>query len=196
MEEPVHDHQQHHDGEKSGRRLQIERPHVVAQRIDNSDRDEPSDQGCAKCDAGAHCHRLSMSALRAGHARGDRRQHEYAFKAFAKNENADIEKGDRRARVRLSRIRRAVRSDSLPHHHPDNHDRGGENANPENDPPRALVLAQSSRTHDEKLITVVNQLLPVGCVFLAAVCAVKPIRNPGKQELGRAGRLGSIAPTY
>ena len=58
-----------------------------------------------------------MRLFRSGHARGDRRQHQNAFESFAKNEDADIEKRNRRARVRLRWIRRAVRGDSLPDQH-------------------------------------------------------------------------------
>jgi hypothetical protein len=59
----------------------------------------------------------------------------------------------------------------LPDNHRHHRDRGRENTDPKNDAPRALALAQSSRTHDVNPITVVNRPLPVGCVFLAAICA-------------------------
>jgi len=75
-----------------------------------------------------------------------------------------------------------MRGDSLPHDHPQDRNRGDENADSKNDPPRALALAQNSRTHDEKLITVVNQLLPVGCVFLAAICFVIPSASEGSHS--------------
>src|SRR5438046_5410541 len=124
-----------------------------------------------------------MRALCAGHAGGNRGEYQNAFQSFAENENADIEKRNRRARVRLGRIRRAVRGDSLPDHHPHDRDRGRENADPKNDAPRALALAQSSRTHDEKLSTVVNRLLPVGCVFLAAICTASlALSSPSASE--------------
>jgi len=151
VEEPIHDHQQDDDCEQSGGGLQIERAHIVAQRIHNSDRDEPGDQGCAKCDAGADCDRAPMCALCAGHARGNRGEYQNAFQSFAKNENADIEKRNRRARVRLGRIRRAMRGDTLPDNHRHHGDCSDENADSKNDAPRALALAQSSRTHVEIL---------------------------------------------
>src|ERR1700731_4671956 len=112
-----------------------------------------------------------MRAFRAGHAGRDRRQHQNALQSCAKNENAYVEERNRRTRVWLCWMRRAVSSAPLPHDHSHNRDRCGENANPKNDPPRALALTQSSRTHDVNPITVVNRLLPVSCVFLAAICA-------------------------
>jgi hypothetical protein len=151
VEEPIHNHEQHDDGEKSGRRLQIECAHVVAERTDNSDSDEPGDQSRAKRDTRAGRDRLSVRAFRAGHAGGDRRQHEDAFESFTKNKNTDIEKRDRRTRVRLGRIRRAMRRDSLPHDHRDDPDRSHENTDPKNDTPQPIDLAQSSRTHIPRL---------------------------------------------
>jgi hypothetical protein len=151
MEEPIHDHEQHDHGEKSGRGLQIERAHVVAERTDNSHRDEPCDQCRDECDPRADCDRLPVRAFRAGHTRGDRRQHQNAFEAFAKNENADVEKRHRWTRVRLRRIRGAVCGHALPHDHRDDRNRGGENADPKNDSPSAVDLAQSSRTHIPRL---------------------------------------------
>jgi len=65
-----------------------------------------------------------------------------------------------------------MRGDTLPDNHRHHGDCSDENADSKNHPPWALALAPSSRTHDEKLITVVNRLLPVGCVFLAAICAL------------------------
>src|SRR5438552_18013853 len=97
-----------------------------------------------------------MCALCAGHARGNRGEYQNAFKSFTKNENADIEKRNRRARVRLGRIRRAMRGDTLPDNHRHHGDCSDENADSKNHPPWALALAPSSRTHDEKLITVVK----------------------------------------
>ena len=92
-----------------------------------------------------------MRAFRAGHAGSDRGQHQNAFESFAKNENANVEKRDRRTRVGLSRIRRAVRRDSLPHDHRHDRDRCGEDNDPKNDLPRPIDLAQSSRTHIPRL---------------------------------------------
>jgi hypothetical protein len=58
-----------------------------------------------------------MRLLRANHARRDRSEDENTFEAFAKNENADIEKCDRRTGMRLDRIRRAVGGKCLPNDH-------------------------------------------------------------------------------
>ena len=92
-----------------------------------------------------------MRAFRTGHARGDRRQYQNAFESFTKNENANIEKGDGRTRVRLRRVRRAMRGHALPDDHRHHRNRGDENADPKNDAPRPIDLAQNSRTHDRKL---------------------------------------------
>ena len=128
VKEPVHDHEQNDDGEKSGRGLQIERRHVVAERINNAHCDEPGDQGGDECDARADRNRTPMRLFRAGHARGDRGQNENALQSLAKNQNPDVEKRNRRTRIRLHRVRCAVRRHSLPNDHSDNEKRGYDNA--------------------------------------------------------------------
>ena len=128
VKEPVHNHEQNDNGEKSGRGLQVERRHIVAQRINNSDRYEPRDQGSDECDAGTGRNRTPMRLFRAGHARGDRGQNENALQSFAKNQDPNVEKRDRRARVWLHRVGRAVRRHSLPENHSDNNERGHDNA--------------------------------------------------------------------
>ena len=55
-----------------------------------------------------------MGAFRAGHAGCDSRQNEDAFESLAKNENANVERSDGLAGVRLVGIRRALRENSLP----------------------------------------------------------------------------------
>ena len=92
-----------------------------------------------------------MRALCAGHAGGNRGEYQNAFQSFAKNENADVEKRNRRARVRLGRIRRAMRGHALPDHHRHDRNRGDENPDSKNNAPRPVGLTQSSRTHDKSL---------------------------------------------
>ena len=93
------------------------------------------------------------------HARGDRGQYEDAFKSFPENENADVQKRDGRAGVRLRRIGRAMRGDTLPEDHRQHDDSRGKNTDAQ------------SRFHYQKVITSLRQPLPLGCAFLAADCA-------------------------
>src|SRR5437588_10353709 len=85
-----------------------------------------------------------------------------------------------------------MRGDTLPDNHRYHGDCSDENADSKNHPPRALVLAPSSRTHDEKLITVVNRLLPFGCVFLAAICFVIPSARGISQSKRGSHKLLSV----
>jgi hypothetical protein len=85
--------------------------------------DEPGDQAGDECDTRADSNRPAMRAFRTGHARGDGRENENAFESLAKNQNADVEECDSRARVGLRRIGRAVRSESLPDNHRHDNDR-------------------------------------------------------------------------
>jgi hypothetical protein len=70
-----------------------------------------------------------MHPFGANHTGRDGSQHENAFQPFSEDENADIEKRDRRARVGPHRIRRAVCADSLPNQHRDHRKRRYDNAN-------------------------------------------------------------------
>jgi len=102
---------------------------------------------------------LAMHAFGASHTGGDGSQHEDAFQSFTKNENADVEERDGRARIRPRRIRRAVCGDSLPNEHRDHNKRRYDNAD------------AHSRLHLRlKFITGTRSLLPIDCFFLAAAC--------------------------
>ena len=100
-----------------------------------------------------------MHALCARHTGSDGGKYENAFQAFAENENADIEKRDRRARIRPHRIGRALCSNRLPHQHRDDKERDRNDADAQN------------RLHlGLKRITEATWLLPISCFFLAAGC--------------------------
>jgi hypothetical protein len=71
-----------------------------------------------------------MRFFTSGHARRDRCQHQDAFEAFAENENADIQKRDRRTSLRLGWVRRAMGGEPLPHDHRDHAGRSHEDADP------------------------------------------------------------------
>ena len=121
----------------------------------------------AKASAGAQCDRPAMRLLRSGHARSDRGEDENAFEPFAKNKHADIEKRDRRAGVRLERIRRAMCAERLPHHHGDNTSDGGKSP-----------ITTNGRRRDElisglKISYAVCAALTVTCDFLTENCAPK-----------------------
>ncbi len=77
-----------------------------------------------------------MRLFRAGHARGDRCQNENAFQSFAEDEDANIEKRHRWARVWLHRIGCPMHSNPLPDDHRDHENRGGENSDDKNGPER------------------------------------------------------------
>src|SRR5205823_7602911 len=81
-----------------------------------------------------------------------------------------------------------MRGDTLPDNHRHHGDCSDENADSKNHPPWALALAPSSRTHDEKLITVVNRLLPVGCFFLAAICTASLCHPERKRGISQSKR--------
>jgi hypothetical protein len=100
-----------------------------------------------------------MRPFRARHARGDRGEYEDAFKSFAENENADVQKRDGRTGVRLRRVGRAMRGDALPEDHREHDDRRGKNTDAQR------------RFHYQKVITSLRRPLPLGCAFLAAGCA-------------------------
>ena len=123
VEEPVHDHQQNYDGEQSGRRLEIERRHIVAKRPDNADRNQPGNQGRGESDSGAETNGAAVRLPRAGHTRGDGGEDQNAFEAFAENEHADIEERNRGAGVGPHRIGHALFGEALPNQ--DCHDGGG-----------------------------------------------------------------------
>src|SRR5881227_1753102 len=63
VKEPVHDHQQNDDSQESGRGLEIERRHVVAERTDDAHCDKPGDQAGDKSEACAERDRLAMHAF-------------------------------------------------------------------------------------------------------------------------------------
>ena len=128
VKEPVHDHQQNDDSQESGRGLEIERRHIVAERADDAHRDKPGDQAGDKSEACAERDRLAMHAFGPRHTRGDGSEDENAFQSLSEDENADIEERDCRARVRARRIRRTVCRDPLPNQHRGHKKRGNDNA--------------------------------------------------------------------
>jgi hypothetical protein len=172
VEKPIHDDKQHHDGEQSGRGLQIESRHILAQRPDDTHRDKPGYQCCAECDGSAGGNRPAMRFFRPGHTRGDRGQDENAFETFSENENGYVEKCDRRTCVRPQRIGRAVLGCSLPKQKgSDGHGQQAEDQWKGRLYKSAVCALSHCPIHAEQFIIVVTPSLPVGCDFLAASCA-------------------------
>ena len=96
VEEPVHDDEQHDDGEEACGGLQVECGDVVGQCAHDADGDHPGDKGGEKGEPGAPGDRPAEGAAGAGHAGGDGGEDENALKAFAKDEDADVEYRQRR----------------------------------------------------------------------------------------------------
>ena len=114
MEKPVHDHEQYNDGDQAGGGLEIKRGDTIHKRADDADCDEPGDERCAEGNTRPQRHRASMGLPGACHARGNRGQDQDTFKAFAKNEDSDIEERDRWASVWTHWIGGAVFGEALP----------------------------------------------------------------------------------
>src|SRR5207245_11526356 len=108
MKKPVHDHEQHDHGEESGCSLQIECWDVVAERVDDTDGDEASDQSRDKSHARTGPDRPAISAFRSGHARGDRGKHQNAIETSAAYEDTKVDKSDCRTCVWLRRSGRST----------------------------------------------------------------------------------------
>jgi hypothetical protein len=124
VEEPVHDDEQHNDGEEACGGLQVECGNVVGQCAHDADGDHPGDKSGKEGEPGAPGDRPAAGPAGAGHAGGDGGEDENALEAFAKDEDADVEHGNGGAGVGAGGIGRAAGRKPLPGHGQEHAERG------------------------------------------------------------------------
>jgi hypothetical protein len=94
---------------------------------DDLDCHEPGDQCREERDTCTYRNGTSVHLIAPGHACCDRGDHKDAFESFAEYKNPNVHERDRRARVQLRRIWRAMRGYTLPDNHRDQENRAGKN---------------------------------------------------------------------
>ena len=113
VKEPVHDHQQHDDGQQARRRLDVEGRRVHG--VDEGDDDEPRRHARHERAGGPPRDRPAVDPVRAHHARRHRREHEDRLQPLPEDDEPRVHDDGPGAQVGRERVGVAGRGDPLPH---------------------------------------------------------------------------------
>lgn len=114
VKEPVHDDEQHENGQQAGGGLEIERGDAVAEAGEDADGDEPGDGGGDEAEAYARHDGAAVALVLADHTGHDGGEDEHTLEALAEDEDRDIEHGGVAAGALRGGVGRAASGHALP----------------------------------------------------------------------------------